>query len=254
MAEHLTTGWEPDLADGDSLVRAGLLSTADRARNQVESVGGRVEADASLILTDSGVSGFFYGNGAFVVAPDGVERIDEVLSFYGAQGFVLMSPFPTGDLSGRGLQLMGHPPFMVRPRGGEPPPVPAGLVIEEVTDGAGLEEFAGALAAYYPMPAEARACFGPAMLGGATRVWIGREAGRPVGVAAAHISHGVVNIEWVAADPACRGKGYGAAMTWQATLADPTLPAVLISSDDGRPVYERMGYLPIVRWTLWFRP
>jgi predicted N-acetyltransferase YhbS len=51
-----------------------------------------------------------------------------------------------------------------------------------------------------------------------------------------------------------RGKGIGAALTWAATLAEPELPATLISSDDGRPVYERMGYLPIHRFTLWHRP
>ena len=43
-------------------------------------------------------------------------------------------------------------------------------------------------------------------------------------------------------------------MTWAATLADPDQPAVLVASDDGRPVYERMGYLAIERWTAWLRP
>jgi hypothetical protein len=28
---------------------------------------------------------------------------------------------------------------------------------------------------------------------------------------------------------------------------------VLIASDDGRPLYERMGYLAIERWTAWLR-
>jgi hypothetical protein len=253
MAEHLTTGWEPDVPASDSLVRAGLLSTADRARHQAVAAGGRVQADDSLVLADTLVAGFFYGNGAFVVAPEGLDRVEEITAFFDDRGFVLMSPFPTGDLTGHGLELMGHPPFMIRPPGGERPPVPPSLSIEPVSDAPGLVEFARSLAAYYPMPEQAVSCFAPGLLGGPTQMWIGREAGRPVGVAAAHLSHGVANIEWVAADPACRGKGYGAAMTWQATLADPSLPAVLIASDDGRPVYERMGYLPIVRWTLWFR-
>ena len=47
---------------------------------------------------------------------------------------------------------------------------------------------------------------------------------------------------YVAALPAARGRGVGAAVTWAATLCQPELPAVLVASDDGRPVYERMGY------------
>jgi len=45
-----------------------------------------------------------------------------------------------------------------------------------------------------------------------------------------------------------------AAVTWAATTADPTLPAVLIASDLGRPVYERLGYTTRNRWTIWVRP
>jgi hypothetical protein len=51
-----------------------------------------------------------------------------------------------------------------------------------------------------------------------------------------------------------RGHGYGAAVTWAATTADPTLPAVLIASDPGRPVYDRLGYTALTRWTMWARP
>lgn len=40
-------------------------------------------------------------------------------------------------------------------------------------------------------------------------------------------------------------------MTAHATLAAPNLPAVLIASDLGRPVYERLGYRPLLRYTLW---
>jgi hypothetical protein len=42
-------------------------------------------------------------------------------------------------------------------------------------------------------------------------------------------------------------------VTWAATVAAPALPAVLLASDPGRPVYERMGYLPLLRATMWTR-
>lgn len=53
--------------------------------------------------------------------------------------------------------------------------------------------------------------------------------------------------------PAARGRGFGEAITWQATRAAPKLPALLLASDAGCPVYERMGYLPLFRFTLWHR-
>ena len=34
-------------------------------------------------------------------------------------------------------------------------------------------------------------------------------------------------------------------------MADPTRPAMLIASDLGQPVYARMGYLRVTRFTLW---
>ena len=43
----------------------------------------------------------------------------------------------------------------------------------------------------------------------------------------------------------------GYAITAHATLADPELPALLIASDLGKPVYDRLGYLTIARFTLW---
>ena len=36
-------------------------------------------------------------------------------------------------------------------------------------------------------------------------------------------------------------------------LDGPSLPAMLLSSEDGRPVYERMGFLPLLRLTFWHR-
>jgi hypothetical protein len=61
-------------------------------------------------------------------------------------------------------------------------------------------------------------------------------------------------VEFISVDATLRGRGFGAAITWAATLAQPELPAVLIASDDGRPVYERMGYATICRFTLWMGP
>jgi predicted GNAT family acetyltransferase len=65
------------------------------------------------------------------------------------------------------------------------------------------------------------------------------------------VAAGVNHVEFVTTLPEHRGRGIGAALTWAATVADPALPAVLIASDDGRKVYEGLGYLSVSRWTLW---
>jgi predicted GNAT family acetyltransferase len=92
------------------------------------------------------------------------------------------------------------------------------------------------------------------VLGGPTRLWIGFVDGQPVATSAAHVAAGVNNVEMIATIDGARGRGYGAAVTWAATTADPTLPAILIASDLGRPVYERLGYTALTRWTMWTRP
>ena len=86
------------------------------------------------------------------------------------------------------------------------------------------------------------------------RLWLGFVDGRPVATAAVHVAAGVNNVEMIATLEEDRGRGYGAAVTWAATTADPTLPAVLVASDLGRSVYERLGYTALTRWTMWLRP
>ncbi len=86
------------------------------------------------------------------------------------------------------------------------------------------------------------------------RIWVGYLDDRPVACAGAHVTEGCVDVEYVATHPDVRGRGFGAAVTWSATLADPSKPAVLIASDPGQPVYEAMGYLRLLRMTMWAGP
>ena len=148
---------------------------------------------------------------------------------------------------------------MVRlPAPGRPPPLPAGVAVHEVHDAATLAVAERVLVEGYPMPelAPMRAgeLLGPALLGGGVQVWLGYVDGEPAAMAVSLRHAGALLVEHVATLPAARGRGAGSAVTWAATLADPDLPATLLASDDGRPVYERMGYLALERWTAWLRP
>ena len=88
------------------------------------------------------------------------------------------------------------------------------------------------------------------ILDGPTRVWTAYVDEEPAASRRRTCAGDAVLVEYVAALDDARAKGAGAAATWAATLCVPALPAILIASDDGRPLYERMGYVAIERWTV----
>jgi hypothetical protein len=81
--------------------------------------------------------------------------------------------------------------------------------------------------------------------------FLGLVEGEPLATPMAHLGHSMSHVEYVSAKEAARGRGYGKALTWPATLADADAPSMLIASDLGRPTYERMSYVPMARFTLW---
>jgi hypothetical protein len=92
------------------------------------------------------------------------------------------------------------------------------------------------------------------ILDGPLRLYVGLVDGLPVATAGACVAHGLIDVEWVSTMPGARRRGYGEALTWAATVADPSLPAALIASDLGQAIYERMGYVRLLRMSLWWRP
>ena len=264
---ELFTGWGPDAPASDTVLRAFLLNWADSTAVAVEATGGQVRRRDDLVAADVGRPAGFT-NCAILLAPLGTASTADVLGalddLYGfASGgktgeVVLISAWPTPDLRPRGWALMGHPPIHLVPPGRGLPPAPPGLRIEPVTDEVGLRVWEDVVVAGYPLPDVAPYLPGGiypsrVLTDGRFRFWLGWHDGRPVGVAAAFVSHGVNNVLIVATLPEARGRGFGQALTWRAALAEPGLPAVLLSSDDGRPVYDRMGFFPLFRFTLWHR-
>jgi GNAT superfamily N-acetyltransferase len=83
---------------------------------------------------------------------------------------------------------------------------------------------------------------------------LGKVAGRPACCAAVMMIDGHRYVALVATDPGHQRKGYAeAAMRHALALAAQAhgeLPTVLHASEAGRPIYERMGYLPISRHTV----
>ena len=207
-----------------------------------------------------------YTNTATLVRPvlgdvDGL--MAEMESFFTARNAqsretYVFSPWPTPNFRPFGWRLGGHPPLHILPPGRERPPLPDGFRIERVTTPEQLAAMERVAIEGYPFfgfdKSPSGVLFAPLLLEEpGIRVWLGLEGNRPVGAAVTSIAHGINQVMLIVTLGDVRGRGYGTALTWEASLADPTLPAMLLSSDLGRPVYERMGYLPLLRFTVWYR-
>jgi hypothetical protein len=72
--------------------------------------------------------------------------------------------------------------------------------------------------------------------------------------AAALDAHGVVNLCFAATLSAGRRRGVWSALVWARVDQAPDQPAVAFTSDDSRPGFVKMGFLPMARLTLLVRP
>jgi hypothetical protein len=255
--EYLTTGWESELDAADSLVRQALLAHVSWAQAIARASRGR-STDRPGWAAGCGGHPSPMLNWVLVKQPpsDWPALVEEVRDFLPAGVAALfVSPFPTTDLAVLGLRLLGHPPIMLRPAAPDAPPPRTSLDVRLAETPDQLADAEGVLVEGYPLPDLADLPPGDfyrsEFLGDSTVVFVGYADGSPVATAVAHSAAGVTVVENVAVLSAARGRGAGAAITWAATRAWPGQPAMLIASDDGQPVYERLGYLRLVRWTCW---
>jgi hypothetical protein len=135
----LETGWEASTPPGDTVLRRAVLALAEEREQTALGQGGRAVRSERLSLADAG-SPSPYLNSAVLLrplaAPGGERLLEEAERFYadGTGGpWMLFSPWPTPDLAGRGWELVGHPPLMLRPPGGAVPAAPPELEIRRVT-------------------------------------------------------------------------------------------------------------------------
>jgi hypothetical protein len=258
----LETGWLADTPVGDTVLRRFQWNQADANEVIARAVGGRTERTGEVSLVDAG-SPVPYYNQALLLRPlvdDADPLLDEIEAFAGSSDrpFTLLSSWPTPSLRARGWSLAGHPAFVVRSDGRStrrpPPDVEVRraetaddlAVVERVcVEGYPLEEAAG-------LPPGA--VLPPALVGQPVVFRSGWLDGEPVAAAASHVAHGVVNLCLAATLPAARRRGVWESLVWARTADAPELPAVAFTSDFSRPGFERMGFVPVFRFTLWFRP
>lgn len=249
--DRLETGWSAHTPAGDSVVRAALLALAGSAQDLARATGGEITRTEEVVRAYTG-SSCAYMNTVLPISPP--TDWDEVATPSAHMPVTLWSLWPTPDLRARRWNLVGHPPLMYRPAGAPSSLGSAELELLDVRDPATLDELNRTLVEGYPIPelSATPEIFPAALLDSPSwRFTLGLVREQPVAASVAYVTEQVVLVGWVATLASARRRGYGEVVTWRATLARPDRPAVLLASDDGRPVYERMGYVTLLRLTLW---
>jgi GNAT superfamily N-acetyltransferase len=261
--EELESGNGPGAPKGDNLLNDFVQGEADAFAELARARGERVEeiAEFGLMLADGG-SPTPFGNVAVLRRPilehEWPVAASRMHDFYAHQPggpFMTFCGWPTPDLRELGFGAIGHPPLMFRPVEPVELPVLDGFTITEVVDQNGAADFERVMIAGYPVPefdADARGVLiGDPSVATRWRHFVGLLDAEPVATGSAFVDEHHVHVEFISALPSVRGRGIGYAITAAATTAQPDRPALLIASDLGRPVYDRLGYLTLARFTLW---
>ena len=258
----LTTGWEPDLDVSDSLLRRYLFHNADLTAAIADAAGGRVLRRAGVVAADVGrPSG--YWNAATLLAPpdDLAATLAELADFYaGGHGeVVLWSAWPTGDLRPHGWRLSGHPPLLVRPPASVVPvDLPAGseATVERVFDAEALSRWERTAVEGYPFPEladEPPGAVAPAALLDDPRFgfWAAPGVDDPGAIAMGFRSRGLGSLALGVSRPERRHHGLwqGLCAARLAWFAEDWAAGVF--SDFSRRGAERLGFVPLTRFTLW---
>jgi hypothetical protein len=253
----LETGHLPQTPVEDNLLRRFLHNQADLTVTLAEAAGGEVLRVPGVVAAwaDTPV---FYNNMAVLTSPLTSEVLEEVEAFSAGRTATMLSAWPTDDLSERGWVLMGHPMFVVKSPGHLAVPPTVGVTTDVACTAEDLALAERLAFKGYPLPeaegAPANSVYAASTLDTPYLVRIGRVDGEPVSVAASYLAHDVVNLCLAATLPQGRRRG-----VWRQLVADRIndeehLPACAITSDDSRPGFVRLGFLPVQRMTLWLRP
>jgi GNAT superfamily N-acetyltransferase len=246
----------------EQVVISGVLNMARMWEAPARTMGGRRARWDDAWAADSALPTRLFNRVTVLrrldpsAAPELTERI---IRFFGAQQgggeYLVNDPWATLDLEPYGFSRWWTLPFMVR----EPGDTARGrsdVEIREVRSKSEFVVFVHALVEGFAIPVlsdvpTSRVMDERVLAGGAMRCWVAFADGQPVGTSVAYLSDGIVGVYLVAVLPRMRRQGVGEALTWRATLTDPTAPSTLQASALGQPLYERMGYVTALDCATW---
>ena len=255
----LTTGWESALDTRDTMLRAYLLHWAELCATFVRAGGGRVHYGEAFAAADLRVASGYW-NAATLLAPPSswdatVAEIEEF--FAGGSGeAMLWSAFPTPDLRSRGWRLSGHPPLLIRPPLRVLPADREPGDVRRVASPADLVHWERVAIEGYPLPELQHAPTGalapPALLADPRlSFWLAGEHDSPVAAAAGFHSHDIGSLAFGVTLPNARHRGHWRRLAVERLATAPDCWFAGVFSDYSRPGAESLGFVPVVRLTLW---
>lgn len=255
-----------DLADRNlaEFVRVGALW---RREGEVQ-IGDDVQFVASATRFPAGTFNCVHPLGA---PPDRLRArawVDRALQYYAVRerGFCVSA---RGERDGelarecaeRGMHPLDGGPGMVLDATVTPARPIDGLSIVQITDQAGVADFVAVAAPAYELlslpAAVTRQSFSdPArVLGSGISLYVAYLEGRPAATGLTVASHGIAGLYWVATCSDLQRRGLADALTRRASndaFARGAAFVILQASPFGEPVYRRIGYRPIARYTRFF--
>jgi ribosomal protein S18 acetylase RimI-like enzyme len=251
-------------------LKGAALEAADEANKvthlswiQERTQGMQVLSNDDLVVVDSGFATDTFNVVCRARLPERIssERIRSVLRHFRTKGCPFAwwvgpadRPEDLGTvLLEHGFAAAGTEPGMAADLDGLPfvDLSPRGLRIERARTEAQVREFAEALAALADPPDPTVVRFyeraSPAVLGADSPLWlyVGYVGEEPVASAELTVGGGIVGLYNVCTRTAHRGKGIGTAMTMRPLLdarAAGFETAVLQASEEGFPIYSRLGF------------
>jgi len=248
--------------ESQNLIEQSLLNSALTWELIARVMGQRWQQSRDMWCADTGLPGPFF-NRATIINPNPTLHVGmRIKEFYASSSicsYAVLDPSKSLDLSKLDMHLFepySELACMARPPGGVRPPLSKELEILSVNDEHSLRWFESVVVECFSIsdlqPIVSRGLFNEAILQeSGFHLWLGMISGQPVATAAAHIAYGVTGVYLVSTIPDMRGRGIGTALSWEATMIEPDMPATLQASSMGQPIYKKMGYSVLRKANMW---
>lgn len=262
----MTGGAAPGQPDEALLLRRCHENFVETFRSVARGTGGgRIEEEPGAVFIASGLPRSAF-NPVFVTQPpqDPARTLEHARSFMsrsGVRSWALIAFPESAPLMSAAAAQAGLPPptrrpgMLLAPIPSKAPPLPPGLRIRRaITRPLWGKMVRVALEGFGATPPEDADEFLPYVDGGRARGYVGFVQGKPVATSVGFSHVGVCGVFFVATLPEYRGKGYGAALTWRATMEarrEGCRVGYLQASEMGYPVYTKMGYRQVAEYLTW---